>query len=313
MGGISVGGMAEMTRAINVLVYTNQNNQEKEFLKNFFSEFSKKNSINNIIINKTKSSFLKKDKNNYDFCFKSLFEIESIKKNYSDFSWIYPATIIGHKNTNPKPNKKIGQIITMGRAGTMFFEEILKKYYKEIYLHATIKKDVDISKIPADSNFEQEILENYICNEGDIFFLYRKNWIEFVSSYLIAKTVGFHHQDKFNYTDTVKISLDINKELIIITKFIMLFFNTLCNFKISNPKKFICLVNYEDLVDYYKIINSHKKINYKRKKQDFFKNWKKIEIQINKFIPTWNEIRFNALDKLRQLNVPTIKNLDELF
>jgi len=92
----------------------------------------------------------------------------------------------------------------------------------------------------------------------------------------------------------------------------LIFFNALCTYRVLNPNKFIAILKFEDNVRYYGKIANHEKINYGKNKSDLFQNWSEIEKGVEKSSATWNQIRANALDKLRQMGVPHLKNLDEI-
>ena len=241
------------------------------------------------------------------------------KDCYADLSWTYESTLLNipsNINKNINPSKKSAQIITVARAGTMFFQSILKTVYKDVYPHATIDSKLDLGNVIHRNDQEKifKALERNTSIDGqDIFYLYRDDWLGYFTSHCLGDEIGWFHQDEYDYSKHDKIKLDVKKEILSFTNRMLIFFNALCTYRILNPHKFIAIVKFEDNIRYYSKIANHKKINYGKNKSDFFQNWPEIVKSVDKSSTIWNQIRANALDKLRQMGVPHLKNLDEII
>jgi hypothetical protein len=90
-----------------------------------------------------------------------------------------------------------------------------------------------------------------------------------------------------------------------------LYFNSVCNFIIANPKKTVKLVVFENILDLYKDKIQHTKINYGigKSKKDLFEDWNYFVQLSNKMIPFLEMTRKNWLDKLQQLGIENTVNL----
>ena len=306
--------------AVKILIYTDNEDNTAELIRNFVSDFIKKYNIKKEVIadtlhiNNIKNSIVSK----YDFCFKMLSSSTNKKDGYANLSWTYESTLLNipsniNKNTNP--SKKSAQIISVGRAGTMFFHSILKTVYKDVYPHATINRNLDLAN-HSHRNDQEKIFatsgENTPIDGQDIFYIYRDDWLGLFTSHCLGQKIGFFHQDNHDYSKHDKIKLNIKQELLNFTTLMLIFFNALCTYRVLNPNKFIAILKFEDNVRYYGKIANHEKINYGKNKSDLFQNWSEIEKGVEKSSATWNQIRANALDKLRQMGVPHLKNLDEI-
>lgn len=232
------------------------------------------------------------------------------RKDYSNQSWTddNPKIFSDSFHFNSHLTFTNAQIITLGRSGTMLFEKILEKKYTTVYRHALIKEIQDLTMIKDqhDNDLENLVLQRYKKNSKDIFFLFRENWWEWLLSELIARHVGYHHEDTFDYTkvSTIKFSpIELRKELFGATARIKWLFNTVCNFRISNPEKPLTIVTYEQILDRYQGKVDHKQIDYKKNKRSFFNDVGMIKKNAENFIPVWERIRHNGIQTLKQTRV----------
>lgn len=299
--------------SMNILFYTNPE-VKNDIIKDFVDDLSKKYSINEPIYTKViTDDYVKKDnKKNYDYIFKILSK-STVKNQYTDLTWTLPSTILGTNKFKKccHPNKTTAQIITCGRTGTMLFDTVLRNNYKRVYAHAVINPNTDLSKLRNPIK-EEKVFTNKIQGD-DIFFIYRTDWLEHFTSHLLGQKYGYNHENLHDYSDHKTIRANVKKEINNFVKSIFAYFNTICNYTKLHETKFKAIITYEDVVSYYSKLGVHKKINYGKPKKQFFEQWDEIKKYVGYATPKLDEIRQNALDKLRQMNVMTIKNLDEIM
>jgi hypothetical protein len=298
MGGISMGRMEQIEYFMKILVYYNNNTDEKKLIK----EYCTKNyNDHELILIDNQHPKLSSDKNT--IYLKSMYHIEYGQKNYNDKSWIFPGKLIGLQAKIKPVQQESAQIFTPSRVGTVFSEEALKLYYKKVHKHFTINSKADWSK-----NDEHVFFDNGFNNQSDIYVIYRDDWLSYLASNSIGKTVGYHHEDRFDYSNTKILKKHYKKLIIEISKSVNLYFNTVCNFIIANPKTSIKLVVFEDILEKYKDKVKHKKVNYGfgKFKKDLFEDWDHFVKICNEAIPFLEMSRKNWLNKVQQLDIEKI-------
>jgi|TARA_R110000796_G_scaffold186640_1_gene303532 hypothetical protein len=296
---------------MKILVYYNNNDDEKRLIK----EYCDKNyNDHKLILIDNQHPKLSSDKNT--IYLKSMYQIDHGKKNYNDKSWIFPGKLIGLQAKTKSVQQESAQVFTPARVGTVFFEQVLKLYYKKVHGHFCFAPDGDWSK-----DEEHVIFCNQLNNQSDIYHLngkctdiyimYRIDWLSYLASNSVATMAGYHHEDEFDYSNVKILKKDYKKLIIEISKRINLYFNTVCNFIIANPKTSIKLVVFEDILEQYKDKVKHKKINYGlgKSKEDLFEDWNYFIKICNKVIPSLEMTRKNWLDKLQQLGIEKTENL----
>jgi len=105
---------------------------------------------------------------------------------------------------------------------------------------------------------------------------------------------------------------DYKKFIVEISKFINLYFNSVCNLIVANPKTSIKLVVFEDILEQYKDKVEHKKVNYGlgKTKKDLFEDWNYFVEICSSVIPFLEISKKNWLDKLQQLGIEKIKKIN---
>jgi hypothetical protein len=290
-----MGRMGSIEQCMKILVYYNNNVDEKKLIK----EYCDKNyNHHELILIDNQHPKLSSDQNT--IYLKSMYQINHGQKNYNDKSWIFPGKLIGLQAKTKSVQQESAQIFTPARVGTVFFQEVLKLYYKKVHEHFVINHNADWSK-----DEEHFIFDNKFNNQSDIYIMYRNDWLSYLASNSLAKTVGFYHEDMFDYSNVKVLKKDYKKLIIALSKKINLYFNTVCNFIIANPKTSIKLVVFEDILEQYKDKVKHKKVNYGlgKSKKDLFEDWDHFVKICNKIIPFLEMSRKNWLDKLQQLDI----------
>ena len=280
---------------MKILVYYNNNDHEKRLIK----EYCDKNYNDyKLILIDNKHPKLSSDKNT--IYLKSMYQTDHGERNYNDKSWIFPGKLIGLQAKTKSVQQESAQVFTPGRVGTVFFEQVLKLYYKKIHSHFVFGPDSDSSK-----NDEHAIFLKLFNNQSDIYIMYRIDWVSYLASNSVARIAGYHHEDQFDYSNVKILKKDYKKLIIKTSKGINLYFNTVCNFIIANPKTSVKLVVFEDILEQYKDKVKHKKINYGlgKYKEDLFEDWNYFIEICNKVIPSLEMTRKNWLDKLQQLGI----------
>jgi hypothetical protein len=287
---------------MTIFVYYNNNDNEEKIIK----EYCDKNYYNHeIILVDNQHPKLSPDKNT--IYLKSMYQMHHGSKNYNDKSWIFPGKLIGLNTKTKAVKQESAQVFTPARVGTVFFEQVLKLYYKKVNDHCYMNANADWS-----NDDEDVIFCNRLNKQSDIYIIYRIDWLSYIASNSIAEMVGYHHEDKFDYSNVKILKKDYKKLIIGISKMINLYFNSVCNFIIANPKTYVKLVVFEDILEHYKDKVKHKKINYGvgRSKKDLFEDWNYFVEICNKVIPTLEIARKNWLDKLKQLGIEKKENLN---
>ena len=288
---------------MTIFVYYNNNDDEEKIIKGYCD---KNYNDHEIIFIDNQHPKLSPDKNT--IYLKSMYQMHHGSKNYNDKSWIFPGKLIGLNTKKTKAVKQeSAQVFTPARVGTVFFEQVLKLYYKKVHSHFCINQDADFSK-----DAEHKIFEYLLNDQSDIYIIYRTDWLDYLASNTLGVMVGFHHEDEFDYSNVKILKKDYKKLIIRISKMINLYFNTVCNFIIGNPNKSIKLIVFEDILEQYKDKVKHKKINYGvgRSKKDLFEDWNYFVEICNKVIPFLEMTRKNWLDKLQQLGIEKTGNLN---
>jgi len=287
---------------MEIFVYYNNDEDEEKLIK----EYCNKNYHNHkLILIDNRRPKLSSDKNT--IYLKSMYKIDHGEKNYNDKSWIFPGKLIGLQSKTKSVQQESAQIFTPARVGTVFFEQVLKLYYKKVHKHFCINSNADWSK-----DTEHTIFRDLLNNQSDIYIMYRVDWLSYLASNSLGVMAGYHHEDKFDYSNVKILKKDYKKLIIEISKMANLYFNSVCNFVIANPKKTVKLVVFENILDQYKDKVKHKKINYGvgKSKKDLFEDWNYFVKICNKVIPFLEMARKNWLNKLQQLGIEKTENLN---
>lgn len=289
---------------MEILVYYNNNAEEKKLIKEYCDK--NYNDYELIFIDNQRPK-LSSDKNT--IYLKSMYQMDYGQKNYNDKSWIFPGKLIGLQAKTKSVHQESAQVFTPARVGTVFFEEVLKLYYKKVHAHFTIDPGADCSTDLEHDIFDNKFSNSKFNNQSDIYILYRADWLSYLSSCSIARTVGYHHEGMFDYSNVKILKKDYKKLIIDQSKSINLYFNSVCNLIIANPKTVVKIVVFEDILEQYKDKVKHKKINYGlgKSKKDLFEDWDYFVKICNKVIPFLEMARKNWLDKLQQLNIEKIE------
>lgn len=286
---------------MEIFVYYNNNDDEEKLIKAYCDTNYHDHKL--ILIDSHHPKLSPDSKTVY---LKSMYSVDYGTKNYNDKSWIFPGKLIGLQEKTKSVPQESAQIFTPGRVGTVFFEQVLKLYYKKVHPHFPINSDADWSK-----DAEHIVFGDLLNNQSDIYIMYRTDWLDYLASNTIGAVAGYHHEDKFDYSDVKIMKKDYKRLLIQMSKMVNLYFNSVCNFIIANPKKTVKLVVFENILDLYKDKIQHTKINYGigKSKKDLFEDWNYFVQLSNKMIPFLEMTRKNWLDKLQQLGIENTVNL----
>jgi len=277
---------------MKTIIYTSDLQNENNLLEKFILEKLKHRygSVEKVSSNSPLSKLHKQA----DYYYKSLYGVDSDYKNFKDRSWIMPGSLIGYQQPEKSyiTSKKC-QICTIGRAGTVFSEKLLKNYYDEVITH---------------NAFDYQY--NFTKDSIDVFLLYREDLLSYFTSKAIAYTAGFHHEFYYNYSDVFIFKKDYARYVYKISENLIQYFNTTCNIILSNQSTNFYLLKFEDIIGNYSGSVKHSAVNYAKEKTDFFEDYTLFK---KKCLPAIEIIEFykkNWLDKLDQLGVPFIKNFD---
>lgn len=288
--------------SMKIFVYYNNTVDEKKLIE----EYCNKN-YNNYELILIDNQHPKLFSGNNAIYLKSMYQIGYGKKNYNDKSWTFPGKLIGLQGKIKSVHQESAQVFTPSRVGTVFFEEALKLYYKKVHTHFCINSQADWSK-----DEERFLFDYSFNNESDIYIIYRNDWLSYIASYAIGKMIGFYHEDTFDYSNVKILKKDYKKLIIGISESTTLYFNSVCNLIIANPKTSVKLVVFEDILKQYKDKVEHKKINYGlgKSKKDLFEDWSYFVEICNRVIPFLEMSKKNWLDKLQQLGIEKIKKIN---
>jgi len=214
----------------------------------------------------------------------------------NDINWNITTDLISSINFLHQhiPTSKQFMIFSMARSGTVFLETLLqKKSYKSIGFHYSNNGD------------SKKIIQNCINNPmTSIFFLYRKNFWEWITSMHIAKNYGSIHYNTVTDTSFNTINITQN-DLYVYYDLFNSMINFWCNLRVILNNYGSFLFTYEYLVDNFQSVSTHRKINYN--KSEIISNHNNMNQWFNdNMLSLFKTSEQNMLSHLSKMNVTMV-------
>lgn len=220
-----------------------------------------------------------------DKAFKSVYT----KGSYYDKRWMTDSDLISNLEfTEFKGTGTEFFVITTGRAGTVFIEDILQNKYSKLRKHVGIRSE----SLPRDLIAEYNPM---------VFLVYRNSWWGWITSTEISLKYDYYHHhniklDKLKPFEITAEDLAARHEQMYYT------WESWCNFRSQYPELEVCVLEFGDNIAKFKEHTEHAKISYN--KRDIITNYDEAEQDFNRlYLEKFNRYEQYGLKHLTAMNV----------
>jgi hypothetical protein len=167
-------------------------------------------------------------------------------------------------------------VLHLPRSGTVFLQTILSNYcgYKQIVDWVPGKRDLPINHhvphLPTTSDLG--VVEHNLItqHQPDIFFVYRKDWWDWVISNLVGIKIGYFHYDNVPDLSNIPLLHITKNDIEELVEAVKYSFNNLCYLASKFRNLNFYILEYSELIT-HQSLTDHKKINYNKK--ELFENY----------------------------------------
>ena len=240
--------------------------------------------------------------------YKSMYQLDT---NFASPRWCdADRLLINNFDFVPQSRSSKAQVIHFARSGTVFLESIL-------YTHCRYKKDRMWN--PADrwadhywmTSNDTEFYKIIQHSLPDMFFVYRKNWWQWLVSLQISMHHGYHHH--FNNIDWNSLEpFEITAASVDNTvSMVKAAWNGLCHFRTQFPNLNFYIVEFSDLIK-NQHLTAHQSIAYDKKR--LVKNYNEAQQWFESdYCDKFDLCARRCLDHLQVMGCQTIQNFDHLI
>ena len=210
-------------------------------------------------------------------------------------------------------------VLHLPRSGTVFLQTVLTNCgYDRITDWLPANPTVinhSVPQLPDNSESDLEIGKieyNFIIQQQpNIFFVYRKDWWEWIVSNIIGQKVGYFHYDTMPNLSNIPLLHITKKDIENLVDAVKYSFNNLCYMACTFRELNFYIFEYSDLIK-NQSLTDHKKINYDKK--SFFKNYDEMKEMFDhnykNILNLWSE---RCLTHLADMQCKFPKNFNNLL
>jgi hypothetical protein len=244
--------------------------------------------------------------------FKSLFNLDFdvVTNRWTDSDNLLVAP--GQFNRNNLSDKAL--VLHLPRSGTVFLQTILSNFcgYERIVDWVPggsgPRTNHEVPHLPTTSELgvvECDLITQY---RPDIFFVYRKDWWEWVVSNLVGIKIGYFHYDTVPDLSNIPLLHITKNDIERLVRTVAYAFNNLCYLASRFRDLNFYVFEYSELIT-HQPLTDHKKINYNKK--NLFENYNEMKEMFDQeykdVLCTWSTRCLNHLAKM-ECKFPTTFN-----